>query len=77
MYVDVDVRFDVEGEMRLYRLVWQDCRTYETHRALDVRPGFSEKACAQGNKYCVRVKWHERVLFFKYNVDGGAPVAGR
>ncbi|MDO4487588.1 MAG: hypothetical protein Q4B67_00655 [Eubacteriales bacterium] len=65
VYVEVDVRFDKEGNMYPKSIKWEDGRKYDIDRVLDMRPSYSRKAGGQGDLYTVRVQGHEAHLFFE------------
>ncbi len=77
IYVEMDVSFLPDGQMRPRALSWENGRRYKIDRVLDVRPSFAEKAGGQGDRYKVMVKGQERYLFFEHNPDCYSSTVGR
>lgn len=77
IYVDVDVRFDPSGRMVPHAFVWQDGRSYQIDKVLEVRPAHAEKAGGQGDRYKVKIRGQERAMFFEHATDSSSPNVGR
>ena len=65
VYVPVDVAFDENGHMYPRLIHWEDGKTYEIDRILDVRPAPAARAGGQGDRYTIRVCGRESYLFFE------------
>ncbi len=65
VFVEVTARFDREGRMLPLSLTWEDGRTFEIDRVLDVRRAASLKAGGQGIRYACRILGRERYLFLE------------
>ena len=63
--VEVDVHFDTEGNMTPIAMKWEDGRTFEIDRVLDVRQAASMKAGGQGMRYQCRILGKNRYLWFE------------
>lgn len=63
VYVDVDARFNKEGGMIPKRIIWEDGRTFDIQRVLDVRQAASLKAGGTGIRYTCRV-WDKEIYLF-------------
>lgn len=77
VYVEVDVEFSKEGDMRPHFLVWEDGSVYTIDKIKDVRPAHAAKAGGQGDRYTIMVNGQERYLFFEHNSDFGNKKPGR
>ena len=62
-YVKVVVEFSPEGAVKPLRVEWEDGRTFDVDRLLDVRRAAATKAGGQGMRYTVRICGHETYLF--------------
>ena len=65
VYVPVEVAFDENGHMYPRLIHWEDGKTYEIDRILDVRPTPAARAGGQGDRYTIRVCGRESYLFFE------------
>lgn len=65
VYVPVEVAFDENGHMYPRLIHWEDGKTYEIDRILDVRPAPAARAGGQGDRYTIRVCGRESYLFFE------------
>ena len=65
VYVPVEVAFDENGHMYPRLIHWEDGKTYEVDRILDVRPAPAARAGGQGDRYTIRVCGRESYLFFE------------
>ena len=65
VYVPVDVAFDENGHMYPRLIHWEDGKTYEIDRILDVRPAPAARAGGQGDRYTISVCGRESYLFFE------------
>lgn len=65
VYVEVTARFNTEGEITPLSIVWEDGRTFEIDRVLDVRKAASTKAGGVGLRYRVRILGKETYLFYE------------
>lgn len=63
VYVKVVVAYDVDGKVCPMRVVWEDGRSFEVDRLLDVRRAASTKAGGQGMRYTVRIMNRETYLY--------------
>ena len=73
VYVEVDVRFSPEGNMRPIQMKWKDGNVFEIDRLLEVRRAASN-AGSMGVRYTVKIMGQTRHLFFEdvYS-DTGCP----
>lgn len=65
VYVEVTVRFDIEGKMTPLSMKWQDGRVFEIDRVMDMRRAASLKAGGVGDRYTCRICGQERFLFYE------------
>ena len=65
VYVPVEVAFDENGHMYPRLIHWENGKTYEVDRILDVRPAPAARAGGQGDRYTIRVCGRESYLFFE------------
>lgn len=65
VYVDVDVSFDTEGNMRPRIITWEDGTKFEVDRIFDVRPAPAQKAGGQGDRFTISVMGRRTYLFFE------------
>ena len=77
VYVPVEVAFDENGHMYLRLIHWEDGKTYEIDRGLDVRPAQAARAGGQGDRYTIRMNNQETYIFFEHNPDYGGSILGR
>ena len=63
VYVKVVVQIDEAGGVRPLSVAWEDGRTFEVDRLLDVRRAASTKVGGQGIRYTCRIRGHETYLF--------------
>lgn len=63
VYVRVVVQIDEAGGVRPLSVAWEDGRTFEVDRLLDVRRAAATKAGGQGMRYTCRILGHETYLF--------------
>lgn len=63
--VRVNVHFDIYGAITPRSIVWEDGTIYEIDRVLEVRRAASIKAGGIGTRYTVRIRGHERYLYFE------------
>ena len=56
---------------------WEDGKTYEVDRVLDVRPAPAARAGGQGDRYTIRMNNQETHIFFEHNSDYGSAIPGR
>ncbi|MEM1486399.1 hypothetical protein V6615_16290 (plasmid) [Oscillospiraceae bacterium PP1C4] len=63
--VEVDAHFDTEGKMTPTALKWEDGRTFQIDRVLDVSQAASMKAGGQGMRYRCRILNKETYLWFE------------
>ena len=65
VYVDVNVDFDTDGNMRPRELIWEDGKKFQIDRVLDVRPAASLKAGGQGDRFTIIVLNKQSYLWFE------------
>ena len=63
VYFKVVVQIDEAGGVRPLSVAWEDGRTFEVDRLLDVRQAASTKVGGQGIRYTCRIRGHETYLF--------------
>lgn len=63
-YIKVAACFDTEGRMVPVMLWWEDGKSYEIDRVLDVRRAASLKAGGSGIRYTCRILGKERYLYY-------------
>lgn len=76
VYVKVVVAFDIDGGVCPMRVDWEDGRSFEVDRLLDVRRAAATRAGGQGMRYTVRIMGHETYLFEdegRWFVEGRRP----
>ena len=64
IFVQVEVKFDLEGTMTPTSIQWEDGRKFEIDRILDVRRAASLKAGGQGIRFTIRIQGNQRYLYF-------------
>ena len=64
VYVPVEVAFDENGHMYPRLIHWEDGKTYEVDRILDVRRAASLKAGGAGIRYTVQIGRCKRFLYY-------------
>ena len=69
--------FDENGHMYPRLIHWEDGKTYEVDRILDVRPAPAARAGGQGDRYTIRMNNRETYIFFEHNPDYGGSIPGR
>lgn len=62
-YVEVLSRTDEDGRITPVSIIWQDGRTFEIDRILDVRRAASLKVGGTGTRYLVRIGRSTTYLF--------------
>lgn len=75
VYVTVTAQFDTEGKMKPLSVQWEDGRTFEIDRVLDIHRAASLKAGGTGIRYQCRILGKETYLWFddsegKWFVEG-------
>jgi hypothetical protein len=64
-YVQVDVRFTLEGEMEPLRIYLESGRVCEIDKVLDSRRAASMKVGGQGIRYTVRIHGQSKHLWYE------------
>lgn len=64
-YVEVIARHAEDGTVRPLSIVWEDGRSFEVERVLDVRRAASLKVGGTGVRYVVRIRGRETYLFYE------------
>ncbi|SHI24115.1 hypothetical protein SAMN02745823_03801 [Sporobacter termitidis DSM 10068] len=77
VYVEVLASFDPVGVMLPVSLTWEDGRTYDIDRIVDIRQAAAMKAGGSGDRYTVRIKGKESFLFFERNASPRGNNIGR
>lgn len=77
VYVPVEVAFDASGQMLPRLIHWEDGKTYEVDRVLDIRSAPAARAGGQGDRYTIRMNGKETYIFFEHNAEFGSPILGR
>lgn len=67
IYVDVVAVFSKDGQLIPRQIVWEDGRTYDIDRIMDVRRQASTKAGGVGERYLCVVKGKEVSLYYEDN----------
>ena len=67
VYVDVTARFDADGNILPLSIQWEDGRSFEIDRILDIRPAVSLKAGGCGIRYTCRIRNQQTYLFLEGN----------
>ena len=67
IYVDVDVEFQTDGSLIPKAILWDDDKTYEIQRIMEVRRAASLVAGATGVRYTVLVDGYESYLYYGDN----------
>lgn len=76
IFVKVTARFDQSGKITPLFITWENGRTFEIDRILDVCQAASLKAGGQGIRYTVKISGQTRYLFFEdpaWFVEGKDP----
>lgn len=63
-YIEVAAHFDVNGNALPIMFWWDDGKSYEIDKVLDVRRAASLKAGGIGIRYTCRILGRERYIFF-------------
>ncbi len=61
--VGVTARFSVEGQLTPISIQWEDGRTFEIDRIIDVRKAASLKAGGIGTRYTCRIRKKHILLY--------------
>ena len=77
VYIHVLLYVDDMGRMIPRQLQWEDGRWYEIDKVLDIRPAPAAKAGGQGDRYTVRIRGQQRMIFFEHNPRTDEPIPGR
>ena len=64
-YVEVVSRTDEDGAVMPLQVVWDDGRTFDIDRVLDVRQAASLKVGGTGMRYLVRIGQRTTYLFYE------------
>ena len=65
VYIGVTATFEPDGRLLPRSILWEDGRTFEIDKILDVRRAASLKAGGTGIRYTVRIGRHETFLFLE------------
>lgn len=65
VYVQVDGRFTVEGQILPQVVYWADGRRFVIDEIADIRPAASLKAGGAGIRYQVRTAAEKRICFWR------------
>lgn len=63
-YIAVAAHFDVEGKVLPIMFWWDDGKSYEIDKVMDIRRAASLKAGGIGFRYTCRILGRERYLYF-------------
>ena len=65
-----------DGNIVPMKLIWEDGRSWDIDKVLDVRPGVARKAGGEGIRYLCRIGRHERELWYSHGqwFVEGAPI---
>ncbi len=66
-YVDVTAEFSVDGRMTPLKIVWEDGRSYEIDRVLNVQRAASTKAGGAGMRYKCVIRGNPVELYYEEN----------
>ncbi|MBQ4105432.1 MAG: hypothetical protein IJC86_03485 [Clostridia bacterium] len=66
-YISVTARFDCDGNLLPITIHWDDGRSFEIDRILDIRYAASLKAGGAGIRYACRIGNQQRYLFLEDN----------
>lgn len=67
VYVDVKAKFKKNGDILPLEITWEDGRTFEIQKILDIRPAASLKAGGTGIRYKVKIGANETFIFLEEN----------
>jgi len=67
VYVAVKARFEADGQLKPYAVIWEDGQEFLIDRILSVCRAASLKAGGAGIRYTVRIGLHETYLFLEEN----------
>ncbi|MFA0814756.1 MAG: hypothetical protein ACC608_03090 [Anaerofustis sp.] len=73
VFVEVHAKFDPDGNVIPYSIVWEDGRVFEIDKVLDKRKAASMKAGGIGMRYTIQVNQKETYLWYeepKWFVEG-------
>lgn len=65
VFVEVQVKFDTEGNMKPLSIRWEDGTLFEIDKVIDRRRAASLKAGGIGIRYTVRILGKETYLFYE------------
>ncbi len=69
-YVEVEVKFDTDGNILPLKIIWQDGKEFLIDRVVDKKRAASMKAGGTGMRYTIRINgkttylWHEEPGWF-------------
>ena len=66
-YVDVLVGFDIDGNMKLKQILWENGRKYIVDKVLYVRPAALLKVGGQGDLFTIIVWGKQSYLWFEWS----------
>ena len=65
IFVEVIVKFGIDGTMTPLSLIWEDGTVYEIDRVLDMHRAASLKAGGMGIRYTIRIQNQHRYLYYE------------
>lgn len=66
VFVEVTAHFDTDGQIVPLSIVWENGKTFEIDRILDIRRAASLKVGGQGIRYTCRILGKTTFLFNEY-----------
>ena len=65
VYVSVITAIDANGSIKPLSFTWEDGKSYEIDKIIDVRPAASLRAGGAGIRYTIRVRTREVYMFWE------------
>lgn len=65
VFVEVEARFNVEGDIVPRAIIWEDGRRFPIDKILDIRWAASLKGGGQGIRYTVKIGGKEKYLWYE------------
>ena len=62
-FIDVFAKMTADGVPKPLSIIWEDGRSFEVDKIMDIRKKASTKGGGAGTRYLVRIKGSEKFLF--------------
>lgn len=62
-YIEVNAKMTADGKVLPLTIIWENGKTFEVDKILDIRPLASTKGGGVGTRYICKIKGKEKTLF--------------